>query len=48
MIKKTTIPKFIRLNVDKSVLDSIQLALYVTVCKLLEPELKRIRQRNKN
>ena len=38
------IPKFIRVHADKVALDNAQLALYVTVCKLLQPELKRRRE----
>lgn len=45
--KKTiTIPNFIRIHADKAVLDSVQLALYVTICKMLGPELAKMRKRN--
>jgi hypothetical protein len=47
MIKKPTIPKFIRLHADKVALDSAQLALYVTICKLLHVELAKLRERRK-
>lgn len=45
MMKKPTISKFVREHADKSVLDSAQLALYVTICKLLQPELIKMRDR---
>jgi hypothetical protein len=36
---------FLRRHADVAVLHSAQLALYVTVCKLLQPELVRLRKR---
>jgi hypothetical protein len=36
---------FLRTHADKVVLESVQLNLYVTVCKMLKAELIRIRQR---
>jgi len=38
-------PNFIRIHANKAVLDSVQLALYVTICKLLAPELRKLRER---
>lgn len=45
MITEPTISRFIRLELNKEVLDAVQIALYVTICKILEPELKKIRSR---
>lgn len=47
MIKKTTIPRFSTVYKDKELLDNVQLALYVTICKLLAPELEKIRKRER-
>lgn len=38
---------FLRTHADKVVLQSVQLNLYITVCKMLNAELTRIRQRNR-
>lgn len=45
-MSERTIPKFMRVHADKAALDTAQLALYVTICKLLKSELDRILKRD--
>lgn len=38
--------KFLKTHIDKAALDMVQMNLYITICKLLEPELMRVRLKN--
>lgn len=48
MDKKRTMYKFIRTHADRAAQDAAQLLLYVTICKLLKPELDKLRLKTKS